>query len=300
MAITIENYQPLVSVIVPVYNNSELLRKCLAALENQTYSRELYEVVVVDNASEEDINGVVTDFERSRLTYESKPGSYVARNKGISVAKGEVIAFTDSDCIPAKDWIEKGVAHLFKVDNCGLVAGKIEFFFHNLDNPTAIEFYDSFGINQKKYVGENFGATANVFTFATVVEKVGLFNSKLKSNGDREWGNRVFASGYQISYADEVRVKHPARDSWKQLYKKAIRIIGGKYDLAKEQNRLSDATWELPKLLKPPVRFFLGRLADKRLKGNQKLMFVLVTFFVNYSQAWELIRLLIGGTSKKE
>lgn len=295
-----ENSQPLVSVIIPVYNNSELLRKCLTALENQTYPQELYEVVVVDNASQEDINSVVKDFERAKLTYESKPGSYVARNQGISIAKGEVIAFTDSDCIPAKDWIEKGVKNLLKIDNCGLISGQVDFIFQNQDNPTAIEFYDSFCINPKKNIQENYGPTANVFTYARVFEKVGLFNPNLKSNGDREWGNRVFAAGYNLSYCNEVCVQHPARNSWMEVSKKMTRVIGGKYDLAKEQDKLLDVAWEIPKLLKPPVRFFLGRLADKRLKGHQKFMFVLVTFFINYAQAWELIRLMVGGTSKKE
>ncbi len=292
-----ENSQPLVSVIVPVYNNSELLRKCLTALENQTYPRELYEVVVVDNASQEDINSVVKDFEGVRLTYESKPGSYVARNQGISVAKGEVIAFTDSDCIPAEDWIEKGVKNLFKIENCGLVAGKIEGIFKNRERPSAIEFYDSFFLNQKKYIKEKFAATANLFTYSKVIEKVGVFNSELKSNGDREWGNRVFAAGYQLSYADEVCIQHPMRNSWGQLYKKTTRIVGGQYDI---ETKKCNYFLEIIKFLKPPLRFLSGRLSDKRLKGEQKLMFIFVTLFVNYVSAWELFRLQLGGSSQRE
>ena len=104
-----------VSVIIPVYNDSERLKLCLEALENQTYSKDLYEVIVVDNASEEDIKSIVGQFSQAKYTYESQSGSYVARNKGISIARGEILAFTDSDCIPASDWIEKGVANLFKL-----------------------------------------------------------------------------------------------------------------------------------------------------------------------------------------
>ena len=285
-----------VSVVIPVYNNSELLRKCLTALANQTYSQEQYEIIVVDNGSQEDIKSVISDFQQAKLTYESKPGSYAARNQGFSVAKGEIIAFTDSDCIPAPDWIEKGVQNLLDDENCGLVGGRIEKIFKRED-PSALEFYDSFFLNQKKYIlAEKFGATANLFTRAKVLEDVGKFNPALKSNGDREWGNRVFASGYNLKYADDLVVRHPTRDSWSQIAKKSRRIIGGKYDLEKEPNYIADAIW----LLKPPVRMIANRWADKRLKNGQKLVFVLVVLFANYVGAFETIRLWLGFSSQRE
>ncbi|WP_413164612.1 glycosyltransferase [Capilliphycus salinus ALCB114379] len=294
-----ENYQPLVSVIVPVYNNSELLRKCLTALENQTYPQERYEVIVVDNASQEDIKSVVSDFKQAKLTFESKPGSYVARNQGISIAKGEVIAFTDSDCIPAKDWIESGVKNLVKLENCGFISGRVEFIFQNPDSPTAIEFYDSFFLNQKKYIREQFGATANIFTYASVFEKVGLFNPNLKSNGDRDWGNRVFAAGYNPSYCSEVCVQHPARNSWHQMYTKASRVMGGKFDRIKQEATFLTYTREIATLIKPPVKFWIANIGNKKLKGKQKFMLIIVTMFVHYSKALEVLRLQFGGTSKR-
>ena len=106
-----------VSVIIPVYNDSARVKICLEALEKQTYPQNLYEVIVVDNASDEypAIKDVVCQFSQAIAAYESRPGSYAARNKGISLAKGDIIAFTDADCIPAKNWIEKGVANLLSV-----------------------------------------------------------------------------------------------------------------------------------------------------------------------------------------
>ncbi|NJP21006.1 MAG: glycosyltransferase family 2 protein [Hydrococcus sp. CRU_1_1] len=71
---------------------------------------------------------VVAQFSQAFVTYESFPSSFAARNQGISLAKGDIIAFTDADCIPAIDWIEKGVKNLLFTFNCGLVAGKIEVF----------------------------------------------------------------------------------------------------------------------------------------------------------------------------
>jgi len=97
---------PFVSVIIPVYNDPERLKTCLQALEEQTYPQSSYEVIVVDNGSDESIEPIVTEFNQAKAGYEPHPGSYAARNKGLSLARGEVIAFTDADCIPALDWIE--------------------------------------------------------------------------------------------------------------------------------------------------------------------------------------------------
>ena len=119
-----------VSVIIPVLDNIVGLRKTLFALDNQIYDAR-YEVIVVDNGSTQDLTAVVSEFARAKLIYEQRPGSYIARNKGISIARGEILAFTDSDCIPAFDWLAKGVEQLLSVENCGLVAGKIDFFYQN-------------------------------------------------------------------------------------------------------------------------------------------------------------------------
>ena len=233
-----DHYSHFVSVIIPVFNDAERLQKCLEALENQTYPKDLYEVIVVDNASDESIESVVNRFNQALAAYESTPGSYAARNKGISLAKGEILAFTDSDCLPDYNWLETGVKHLLSVANYGLVAGKINMFFKDADHPTAVELYDCITyLDQKRYVEEyKFGATANLFTSKKVFQKVGLFNDKLKSWGDKEWGNRVFSWGYSLSYADDCCVAHPARYSLNNLCKKIIRTKRGDYDFHKDKN----------------------------------------------------------------
>ncbi|MGB3510840.1 MAG: glycosyltransferase family A protein [Microcoleaceae cyanobacterium] len=299
-----------ISVIVPVYNNIKPLETCLDSLQNQTHPKDFYEVIVVDNASEENIGSIANKFSQVTLTYESKPGSYAARNKGILIAKGEIMAFTDSDCIPAENWIEKGLEKLLQVPNCGLVAGKIELFFQIPDQPTAIEFYDAITyLDQKQHVNRSkFGATANMFTFASRFKSVGLFNDELKSGGDMEWGRRVSSQGYEIIYAEEAYIKHPARSSLGQLYKTRTRIVGGHYTLGKDyidsdiqEKEGQNLVKEILQRLKPPVKYLRWRLSDQRLKGNkQKLLFIVVTIFIDYAIAWELLRLGMGGKPKKD
>ncbi|NJO77638.1 MAG: glycosyltransferase [Cyanobacteria bacterium RM1_2_2] len=277
---------PFVSVIIPVYNDAERLQICLKSLQDQTYPKEQYEIIVVDNGSTDSPQGIVDQFSQARMDCESKPGSYAARNKGILLAKGEVIAFTDADCIPASDWIEKGVEILLKTINCGLVAGRVDLFLHDPTQPTPVELYQKLtSFRQEAYVKNlKFGPTANVFTFKHVIDAVGLFNDSLKSGGDFEWGNRVFSAGYQQTYADGVKVAHPARRSFQELYRRQARIIGGKFDLL-EKKRYSLKGFA--RVLLVDIRRTLNMLllickTDKLDGVDQRLKAMMVALFAGY------------------
>lgn len=288
------NAARFISVIIPVFNDRERLQLCLKALENQTYPQELYEVVVVDNASEENIAEVTSQFKQVVLTVETKRGSYAARNQGIKIAKGELLAFTDSDCIPTKNWLEKGVGYLLSASGGAVFAGRIDIFFKNPNKPKAAEVYDKIcHLQQKKYVEEqNYGATANLFTYKKVFEKVGLFDPHLKSGGDANWGKRVFSYGYPIVYADDVKVLHPARDSVTQLARKAKRTIGGTFDWNHQGLNLPN--------FRPPLRSALKKsFGDRELSSIvAKIKLTLIIIYVHYIRLGETIRLRMGGKSK--
>ena len=86
-----------VSVVIPTYNDSPIA--CLRALAAQSVSREMYEVIVVDNASDKrDIKKIVDKFKSAKYIREPRKGVYFARNSGWRAAKGDIIAFTDDDC----------------------------------------------------------------------------------------------------------------------------------------------------------------------------------------------------------
>src|ERR1041385_9155423 len=107
--------RPDVSVVIPVLGDAERLALCLDALDRQTLPANRFEVIVVDNASDRDeaIAAVVAEHApRFRLLHEPRPGSYAARNRAIADARGTIIAFTDADCIPRPDWLERGIAAL--------------------------------------------------------------------------------------------------------------------------------------------------------------------------------------------
>lgn len=296
---------PFVSVIIPVYNDNDFLQICLTALEKQTYARNRYEIIVVDNNSQQDVSSVVNAFEHVTLTREFQPGSYIARNTGIKIAKGEVIAFTDADCVPAPKWLENGVAALFSEHNVGLVAGHIDLFAKDPGDPNPFELYEAIALafpQDQFLANDRFGVTANLFTFKHVLDKVGEFNEALKSGGDKEWGQRVFKAGYMQLYAKDAKVDHPARSTWEAIRKRSVRIIGGRYDMLKQAKTSKlELLLELLGFLKPPFRFFIRTLQDSRLEGvHQKFWFTVVMLRLRWVAIQERIRLQFGdGISER-
>ena len=118
----------LISVIIPVWNDKDKICKCIQALESQSLSRASYEIIAVDNGSTDGTYEYLESKNTIRLAQEKQPGSYAARNKGINLAKGKFLAFTDSDCIPSFNWLEELVKTIESDQTIGIVAGHVEFF----------------------------------------------------------------------------------------------------------------------------------------------------------------------------
>jgi cellulose synthase/poly-beta-1,6-N-acetylglucosamine synthase-like glycosyltransferase len=286
-----------VSVVIPVYNDSRRLLKCLTALEAQIYPPDSYEVIVVDNGSEESVEAAVRPFPHARTVLETVPGSYAARNRGIMMARGSVIAFTDSDTVPRPDWLANGVKALRTAIGSGLIAGRISIFFRDEQRPTAVELYESlFAFPQEEFVGRSkFGATANMFTYKKVLDRVGFFNPAMKSSGDREWCQRVSQSGYQVRYSEDACVAHPARYNLREIHRQSLRVEAGLRDLRRLRGRLSlwrDAVsiaWDLL----PPFRRIYRVCFSPKLKGPaQRFKVAVVATVIRYIRAWARFRSL--------
>ena len=289
--------QPFVSIMIPVYNDRDRLTLCLAALEHQPYPKAQYEVIVIDNGSDHSLDDLANQYLQVRLTSESQPGSYAARNRGLQMARGQLLGFTDSDCIPAPDWIANGIARFLATENCGLVAGKIQLFFQQQDRPTVVELFDSRNfLQQHRYIAEDhYGATANLFTSRAIFDAVGLFNAQLKSGGDREWGQRVYAAGYQQVYADDVCIAHPARHSWPEIAKKISRVIEGRYKIDARQSEpinrfIKRIVWQT----RPPIRDISRVFSDQEITSlDHRIGLSLVFVAIRYLSLWKEVQLYL-------
>lgn len=227
---------PSIDVVIPVFNAEKTIGVLFGALMAQSYPAEKYRVIFVDNDSEDKsfalIERLIANNEmRAELVLEGLPGSYAARNKGISLVDAEIIAFTDADCVPDKNWLREAAACIKKLDGRSYIAGSITLFPKYRERMTVVERYEMvFGFSQGDFRDERFAPTANMIVSAEVFRKVGVFNSSLKSKGDYDWNKRANEAGYKLIECKKATVLHPARRTFSELVMKTRRIQGGKYD----------------------------------------------------------------------
>lgn len=109
---------PEISVVICTRNRCRLLQKTLESICQQTLSKEIFEVVVVDNNSEDDTAEILKQFESLPLRYccEKEIGISFARNRGIQEAKGKYLAFLDDDAEADADWLEAIYQTFLQVD----------------------------------------------------------------------------------------------------------------------------------------------------------------------------------------
>lgn len=267
------NDQNFVSVIVPTYKDGRSLQKCLHALQAQTYSKESFEVIVVNNDAEAiDLNIALPP--NATLIHESKPGSYSARNKGIDHAKGEIFAFTDADCIPSQDWIQKSVAEL--QNGHDRIAGHVRVFGEK-KNRTLGEAYEFvLAFDQKNNAQSGNSVTANLVCWRYCFDHTGLFNTEMLSGGDIEWNYRATKAGLSIKYAPDAVVYHPARDSIGKIFRKRRRTAGG-FPVLSRHNRTR--FWFIIGIM-PPVFAFRMILYSKRITVKEKIALLPISYLI--------------------
>ena len=218
----------VVTVVVPHFNDPRL-PACLAALaELEEPAGWRIERVVVDNGSDVPPRELVETTSDATFVLEPSGGSYAARLAGLAVSTGEVIAFTDSDCRPDKDWLSVAIGRLEADPGIAAVAGRVRTVFDGERPDSAVGWWERIeAFPQHEYVRDGYGVTANLVVRREAGESVGWFDAGAMSGGDRDFGRRLTASGRVLVYEDDAVVSHPARTSWRELLTKGGRTAKG-------------------------------------------------------------------------
>ncbi|WP_443937985.1 glycosyltransferase [Pedobacter sp. MW01-1-1] len=216
--------EDFISIIIPVYNNLERLKRCIRCIRIQDYPLEQLEVIVVDNGSKKikSIKKFLTDYDFVKLfEYTASKSPYPCRNIGINEAKGNIIALLDSNCFPVQNWLKEGLKML-KNNHLDLVAGRVVFEFS--DNYTVSEIADSLiFVNVENSVKTGGLPGGNAFIRAEVFDTVGLFDEKLRSSGDAIWSKRATRQGFKVGYSDTAISFYPAKQFF-PFIRKSFRI----------------------------------------------------------------------------
>ncbi len=210
-----------VSVVVPIYNGEADLPGLIDSLRSQTYPVNQVEYLLVDNNSRdrtpEMLQALATPPIRS-LSENRIQSSYAARNQGIRLAQGEIVAFTDADCRPQPQWLEK-LVQPFEDHEIGIVVGEIVA----LPGQTLLEKHadrqDT--LSQKHTIAHKFipyGQTANLAIRRHLFSQVGLFRPYLTTGGDADICWRIQQqTDYRLDFAEDAIIQHRHRGTLRQL-----------------------------------------------------------------------------------
>lgn len=205
-----------ISVVISTYNRAASLERCLNAFRQVIHNSE-WELIVVDNASTDTTQRVVNEFARDRsipLQYVFQPvrGLGNARNAGISVASGDIIAFTDDDCYVTKSYLQETAA-AFADETIGFTTGRI-MLYDSDDHPVTInESMTSKAFLPGRYLPPGEVKGANMAFRRALLERISGFDPDFGSGAkfpaeDCDAAARASLAGWSGRYVPEICVYH--------------------------------------------------------------------------------------------
>jgi glycosyltransferase involved in cell wall biosynthesis len=212
-------------VIVPVKNGAAQIGELLNSLMHVDYDRDMLEIVVVDGNSTDNTREIVSQYP-VKLLLEERPGLNAARNTGVKNSSGEIVAFTDADCIIPEDWVSKIVDN-FRDSQVGCVGGNVVGYYDIfLSHYSDESFIPVMRIFRKKEVldsvkpPQKYPAGCNMAFKREALKKVGLFDEDIKYGFDEdELVERICRGGYKMVLDPNVLVRHKHRPALKELLK---------------------------------------------------------------------------------
>ncbi|MBY6070309.1 glycosyltransferase [Marinobacter salsuginis] len=195
------NNRPFCSVIIPAFNEEQNIEECLLSLVNQSYPREFYEIIVVDNGSSDRTPQMASAY--ADLVLEKPDGNVGAvRNHGIADASGEVIICTDADCVVPPDWIEKGVTLLKDNPHHAFGGG-----LRSREGAGWVEKYWTLNESGKSTQQRSLMGSS-IFMWKKDFAQVGGFNEVITSGEDTDLSERAVANSVAVTVSAELSVAH--------------------------------------------------------------------------------------------
>lgn len=209
----------MISVIVPAKDAAGTLGACLESLLAQEELAVETEIIVVDDGSTDNTAEIAEGF-GVRVVRQANAGRSAARNAGASLARGELLAFTDADCTPAPDWLHHqarpfddpqvvGSKGVYRTRQTGLVSRFVQqeyaFKYKRMAKQAHIDFIDTYAAAYRR----------------SVFLENGGFEDALLSVEDQEFSFRLARKGYQLVFAPQAVVyHHHAATVWKYVSRK--------------------------------------------------------------------------------
>jgi glycosyltransferase involved in cell wall biosynthesis len=201
--------QPRVSVILPVYRAEQYIRRCIEGLLNQDCEFD-FEIIMVNNNSPDQSANIIGEYPGIKLLSETKQGAYAARNMGIRAAVGDILVFTDPDCVHKCDWLSL-VEATMRDPAIGILVGP-SLSFSSLPGLRHLDAYErqkeTFILSSEDPI-LYWGRTSNMAVRAEIMRQFGPFHELLRG-ADVIFVRTVvnMTSCDAVRYAPEIAVKH--------------------------------------------------------------------------------------------
>lgn len=251
---------PKASIIITVKNEAHNINKLIDSLFSLDYPN--YEIIIVDGGSTDGTFEIIDSLSQQNIKIlqikDSTPAE--GRNKGLEEANGEVIAFTDGDCIVRKDWLKNAVKiFLERKENIGGVGGPIlpysgltklsYMILKSLANPLINASSPTFSQNKTERYVKHIPANNAVF-LKEAIEKAGRFSPDLRFCEDVDLCYRIRKAGYKILFSPNVIVEHNWKvSSFRSLLNYMIKYGAGRAISAKKKPHLFSILTIIPSLL---------------------------------------------------
>lgn len=220
------------SVVVPVHNCAGALWRCLDALTRNSLPRETWELIVVDDASEDDTALVAAQFADVVVRLPERPqGANYARNRGADMSRGELLVFVSADVCVRPETL-RGFMSVFADARIGAVSGAYEYSNDRRALTEYVACYNDFV--RSRAAGDidaffpGLGAVRR-----SVLRRAGGFDEWSRDRprvAALEMGHRIRAVGYRVLLNREIRATHLERRSYREMLQQTLRDHGVPYD----------------------------------------------------------------------
>jgi len=213
-----------VSVVVPCYNSENTLEKCIDALKKQNYSGD-FEILMVDDGSKDSTSEIIKKNKEIKYIFQKNSGPAKARNNGWKHANGDIVVFTDSDCVPEKDWLKEIIKPFDINDKIGAVGGAYNKTINSnslLANLIGEEIKFRY-LNFGKYTDAH--GSYSLAVKKEVLKKINGFNEFYPVATAEDWDlcYKIQSAGYKIYFNKNAKVGHHHPSNLKKYLKTQFR-----------------------------------------------------------------------------
>jgi len=208
---------PSISIIIPVKNRPEDIRECLTSLANLDYPKDKVEIIVVNDGSTDSTSKVLPTFDIKVIHLPQSIGASACRNLAAREASGDLLGFTDSDCVPHPHWLRE-LSPYFNDERIGIVGGYVSNFYNQSSLDCYEEVKSSLNMGSSSFKVENDGPSTayvpscNLIIRKKAFSKAGGFQEDLTVGEDVDLCWKTRGLGYHLLYVPKGEVKHKHRN----------------------------------------------------------------------------------------